>query len=129
MVRMNWTETAFVSMNAGILAIFYTLFGLIISIGLNTIFGECDNKWKKLHVAYKIGDVSSEIVILALIAFWSEHIIEIAPPFFPVRKELDLLVDSYISGIFYMYAIFLFMGSLSDKIKNIWESTSSRKTE
>ena len=130
MVRMNWTETVLVSMNAGILALFYTLFGVIISIGLHTVFGECDAKWKKLDLAYKIGDVSLEIIILAIIAVWSEYIVVLSPPFFHVRKELDLLVDNYISGIFYLYAIFLFMDSINDKIKDIWNSYDTpRKTE
>ena len=131
MVRMNWTEIAFVSVNSGILALFYTLFGVAISIALHAIFGDCDDKWKKMSTLYKIGDVSAEIVILAVIAIWSEHIIQVAPPFFPVRKELDTMVDSYISGVFYVYAIFLFMDSLSDKIKDIWESyhNPTRKTE
>ena len=62
-----------------------------------------------------------EISLLSAIAFWSAHVIEIAPPVFPVRKELDILVDGYISGIFYVFAVFVFMNDLTEKLKHIFE--------
>lgn len=72
---------------------------------------------EKRSINYKLLDVSLEISLLSIIAFWSGLIIELAPPLFPVRKELDTLVDNYISGIFYIFAVFLFMESLTNKLK------------
>jgi hypothetical protein len=118
---MNWRETGFVTLNAAALAIFYTMLGVLVSYILYHLFDSFDEKWKKERsLAFKLTDVSLEISILSIIAFWSAHIIELAPPLFPVRKELDTLVDGYISGIFYIFAIFVFVDELTDKLKYLF---------
>jgi hypothetical protein len=126
---MNWKEATFVTFNAILLAIYYTLFGLFVSFIMHYIFDEFDDKWKKRSTIFKLTDVTIEISFLAFVAFWLIHIVNIAPPFFPVRKELDTLVDSYISGIFYIYAIFIFTESLTDKLKFLFESTIGKHFE
>jgi hypothetical protein len=121
MVAMSTREIAFVSLNAVILALFYTLFGLFISFVLYYLFDEFDEKWKERSIFYQLADVSTEIALLAIISFWSAHVIELAPPFFPVRKLLDTLVDDYISGIFFIFAVFVFMNQFTDKLKFLFE--------
>lgn len=119
---MNWTETGLITLNAAILAVFYTLLGVLLSYVMYHMFDSFDDSWKEdRSLAFQLTDVSLEISILSIIAFWSAHIIEIAPPFFYVRKELDTLVDGYISGIFYIFAIFIFMDELTDKLKFLFE--------
>ena len=120
MLRMNGKEKFFISMNAAFLAIFYTLLGVFISYILYYLFDEYDEKWEKRSINYKVLDVSVEISLISIIAFWSGQLIEISPPIFPVRKELDVLVDGYISGIFYIFAVFLFMDSLTGKLKYLF---------
>ena len=118
---MNWTETGLITLNAAILAVFYTLLGVLLSYAMYHMFDSFDERWKEERsLAFQITDVSLEISILSIVAFWSAHIIEIAPPFFYVRKELDTLVDGYISGIFYIFAIFIFMDELTDKLKYLF---------
>ena len=121
MVAMSVREVAFVSLNAVILALFYTLFGLFISFILYYLFDEFDEKWKERSIYYQLADVSTEIALLAIVSFWSAHVIEWAPPFFPVRKFLDTLVDDYISGIFFIFAVFVFMNQFTDKLKFVFE--------
>lgn len=118
---MNWRETGLITLNAAILAVFYTLLGVLLSYVMYHLFDSFDEKWKEERsLAFQLTDVSLEISILSIVAFWSAHIIEIAPPFFYVRKELDTLVDGYISGIFYIFAIFIFMDELTDKLKYLF---------
>jgi len=117
MVRMNYREMIGVTINVAVLAIFYTIFGSVISYIMYHIFDEFDEEWKKRSELYKLTDVFIEIIIIALSAFWSAHIIEKLPPFFSVRKELDVLVDGYISGIFFIFAMFLFLDELTEKLK------------
>lgn len=117
MVRMSWKETGFVTLNSALLAICYTLLGVLVSFVLYYLFDEYDKAWEKRPLWYQLLDVFLEISLLSVIAFWSAHVIEIAPPIFPVRKALDTLVDSYISGIFYVFAVFLFMDGLTVKLK------------
>jgi hypothetical protein len=126
---MNWKEATFVTLNAILLAIYYTLFGLIVSFILHHIFDEFDDEWKKRSMAFKLTDVTLEISFLAFVAFWLIHIVNISPPFFRVRKELDALVDNYISGIFYIYAIFVFTEGLTDKLKFLFQSILGKHFE
>jgi hypothetical protein len=121
-MRMNFTESIGVTINAGLLALFYTLFGGFLSYIFYHIFDECDDKWKERSELYKFADVSLELVIVAVVAFWSAQYIEKLPSFFPVRKELDSLVDGYISGIFFIFAIFLFIDELTEKLKYLHHS-------
>lgn len=121
MIQMNWTETLFVSGNVCVLAIFYTLFGCLVSYVMYHIFDTHDSNWENRPLWFQLSDVSLETAILSLVAFWSAQLIEIAPPVFPVRKELDILVDSYVSGIFFIFAIFLFLDELTTKYKYLFE--------
>jgi hypothetical protein len=105
-MKMNYTEAIGVTINAGLLAILYTIFGAFISYVMYHIFDEFDDKWTKRSELYKFTDVTVEIVIIALVAFWSGHYVEKLSPIFPVRKELDTLVDGYISGIFFIFVHF-----------------------
>jgi len=119
-MRISWKEGLYVTINASLLAIMYTLFGALISYIFYHIFDECNDEWKKRSELYKITDVSVEIIIIANIAFWSAFYIEKLPPFMHVRKELDSLVDGYISGIFFIFAIFLFIDELTEKLKYLY---------
>ena len=121
MVKMSWKETLFVSGNVCVLAIFYTLLGSLVSYIMYHIFDTHDAKWEKRPLWFQVSDVAIETSILALVSFWSAQIIEIAPPVFPVRKDLDVLADSYISGIFFIFAIFLFLDELTTKYKYLFE--------
>lgn len=119
---MNYGEMLRVTANSAFLAIFYTLLGVLVSFVLYHVFDEWNDDWKKKSLTYQLTDVSLEIAFLSFIAFWSAHIIEIAPPVIPVRKELDLLVDGYISGIFYVFAVFVFMDDLTEKLKHLYNT-------
>jgi hypothetical protein len=111
------TEVIFMSLNASILAVLYTIFGALISYFFYHIFDDFDERWKKRSELYKFGDVFVEIVAIALAAFWSSQIIQELPPLFHVKKALDIMVDSYISGIFFIFAMFLFLDELTEKLK------------
>jgi len=62
-----------------------------------------------------------EVSLLALIAFWSVFTINTSAPIFPVRHEMAAFVDTYTSGMFFLYAIFLFMNDLGEKLKYVYE--------
>jgi heme/copper-type cytochrome/quinol oxidase subunit 2 len=119
-MRMSWKEAFYVTINASLLAIMYTVFGALISYIFYHIFDEFNDEWKKRSEAYKITEVTVELIIIANIAFWSAQYIEMLQPFVPVRKELDRLVDGYISGLFFIFAIFLFIDQLTEKLKYLY---------
>lgn len=117
---MKVAEIVGVTLNAGILSVFYTALGGILSYLLDYIIDRTDNNWESKPLWFQIGDVSLQLSVIGIIAFWVTYIMKVAPPIFPVRKELDSLVDTYISGVFFAYAMFLFITFLDDKIKFIY---------
>jgi hypothetical protein len=111
----------FLSLNVGILAIFYTVLGGVLSYGMHYLFDEFDDDWKSKSLMYQFFDVLVELILIGLVAFWTIFYIKDAPPVFPVSKEMDSFVDSYISGIFFSFSLFLFFGALESKIKYLYE--------
>jgi hypothetical protein len=119
---MNILQGIGITFNAAILALFYTVFGAILSYVFYTLFDDFDKTWENRSELYKFGDVIIEISMIAMIGLWSYRIIEALPPFFSVHKELDSMVDNYMSGIFFTYAMFLFLNELSQKICFLYEA-------
>ena len=108
------------SLNIGILAIFYTAFGGLMSYVLHYLFDDYDDEWKNSSLLYQVYDVCVELVVIGLIAFWTMYFMREAPPIFPVSKGMDELVDTYTSGLFFAFAMFLFLGDMTSKVQHIY---------
>ena len=106
--------------NIAILACFYTVFGALISYLLFHLFDDFNEEWQKSSLGYQLVDISAEISLVGIIAFWSSFVIKEYPPLFSVHQKLDHEVDTYISGLFFAYAMFLFLEDLSNKIKFLY---------
>ena len=109
------------TMNIVILALFYTLIGLLLSVLLYHLFDDCDKEWKAEHLAYQVGDIGLELGIIGSVAFWMTQITRGWAPIFPISKVLDLQIDTYVSGLFFAYAMFLFLEQLSEKVKFLYK--------
>jgi hypothetical protein len=109
------------TMNIVILAVFYTLIGLLMSLILYHLFDDCDKDWKSQPLAYQAGDITLELGIIGTIAFWTTEITRGWAPIFPIAKALDLQIDTYVSGLFFAYAMFLFLEQLSEKVKFLYK--------
>ncbi len=110
-----------ITMNAGLLAVFYTIFGGILSYVLYYIFDEHDDVWETQPTWWQISTVALELIVISIIGLWSALLIRDAPPIFHVSKEWDVFVDSYVSGVFFAFAMFLFLDNLSSKLKYLYE--------
>lgn len=117
---MKTSEILGVTLNVSILAVFYTALGGIISYLLYYFVDEHDENWEKKSTWYQVYDVSFQLAIIGILTFWITYNMREAAPIFPVRKELDLLVDTYASGLFFAYAMFLFIDYLDSKIKFLY---------
>ena len=108
------------TLNIMILGIFYTIIGLLLSVLLYHLFDDCDAEWKKEHLGYQLGDIGLELGIIGTIAFWTTEITRDYAPIFHIAKDLDIRIDMYVSGIFFAYAMFLFLDALSQKVKFLY---------
>jgi len=115
------SDVANLSLNIAMLAVFYAILGGFVSFVYHFLFDNFDDEWKKKSATFQLLDVMFEIAMLALIAFWSVFTINTSAPIFPVRRELAAFVDTYTSGMFFIYAVFLFMDDLGYKFKHLYE--------
>jgi len=118
---MEWNEVVGGTLNIAILAVFYTVFGAFISYILFHLFDDFGTEWKEQGILYQTSDVVTELTLVGSIAFWTTKIIKEYPPLFTIQTGLDREIDVYISGLFFAFSMFLFLGDLSTKIKHIYE--------
>ena len=118
---MKTSEIVGVTLNVSILAVFYTALGGLLSYLLYQFIQEHDQEWEKQPAWYQILDVSAQLAAVGIVAFWITYNIKEAAPIFPVSKKMDELVDTYISGIFFAYAMFLFIEYLDSKIQFLYD--------
>uniref|UniRef100_A0A6C0JPY9 Uncharacterized protein n=1 Tax=viral metagenome TaxID=1070528 RepID=A0A6C0JPY9_9ZZZZ len=116
---MKITSFLSITTDAVILAIAYTLIGIITSFVLYYLFDTFDDKWKKRSPVYQLTDITLEISILASVSFWSSVIIAYLRPILPVSKFFESMIDNYASSTFFLFAIFIFMDELTLKLKHI----------
>jgi hypothetical protein len=105
--------------NAAILAVIHTIYGAFISYLFYYIFDEFDDVWRARALYYKLLDVVLEIMLIAAFGYWASEMTHYIPPFFPTTKEKEIDVDSWVSGIFFVIALFLFLDELTQKLKYI----------
>lgn len=114
------TDIRNLSLNIAMLSVLYAVLGALVSFVFYYLFDEFDEKWEQKGVLYQTYDVIVEISVMALIAFWVVFTINTSAPIFPVRQAIASYVDTYTSGMFFMYTVFLFMASLGDKLKYMY---------
>ena len=110
-------ERLAVTGNAAVLAILHTIYGGFISYLFYYLFDEFDDKWKKRTELYKFTDVAVEIMLIAAFGYWASELTDIIPPIFPTTEKHREAVDTWVSGIFFVIALFLFLDELTDKLK------------
>jgi hypothetical protein len=120
MIPMTLDEIFRLTFNSTIVALIYTALGALVSFMLYYIFDEYNDEWKEKPSFYKFLDVTLEISILALVSFWSSYIIITLPPILFVRQALDSLTDNYSSNLFYIFAVFIFLDDLTEKLKHLY---------
>jgi hypothetical protein len=81
---------------------------------------EHNEEWEKKSIWYQVGDVSLQLAVIGNLIFWITYLVRQASPIFHVSRELDELVDTYMSGVFFAYAMFLFIDFLDSKIKFLY---------
>jgi hypothetical protein len=78
-------------------------------------------EWEKKGIAFQLFDIIVELSIISTMAFWLVYILNVSTPIIPVRKGLEDFVDSYTSGMFFMFAVFIFLTDLTSKLKYVFK--------
>jgi len=123
-IQLSLNDAVRVTGNIAMFSIVYTIAGALLSYVLYYLFDVYDEKnkeWEGKGLTYQIFDVSVEVSIIAVVAFWLVYFMNTSAPIIPVRKGLEDFVDSYTAGLFFIFSIFIFLGDLSNKLKYIFD--------
>ena len=125
--RLSWGDSVSITGNIAIFALINTLAGAVLSYLLWYVFDpydEADPKtmkvWEDKGLLFQLVDISLELAIIAVTAYWLAYYLNNAPPIIPVRKGLESDITSYTSGLFFMFAVFIFLNDLTEKLKYVF---------
>jgi hypothetical protein len=128
---MKLSEGLAVSLNVSILSVFYTVIGACISYVFYYLFDEYDpsNKktttWEKRGIAFQLTDICLEIALISTSSFWIVFFMNEYFPIIPVRTAFAPYIDTYATGLFFMYTIFMFVDSFGNKLMYIFNTNVS----
>ena len=120
-IHLTTGDSVRVTGNIVVYSIFYTISGALLSYVFYYLFDEFNEKWEARGLGYQLFDVSAEVSIIGVAAFWLVYFINVSAPIIPVRRGLEDFVDSYTAGLFFMFAIFIFLGDLTKKLTYIFD--------
>ena len=126
--KIRWKDVLSLSGNIAFLSIVYTFVGALVSFVFYYLFdeyGPTDEpargmEWEKKSMWYQMYDICFEIAVIGLISFWLTFTINTSAPIIPVPVHLAAFVDTYTTGMFFMFTIFLFMNDLSSKLVYVY---------
>ena len=123
-VHLSMGDSMRVTANIVIFSIMYAMAGGLLSFILYYLFDTYkppeSTEWETKGLVFQITDIALEIAIIGLVAFWLVYFINTSTPIIPIRRGLEDFVDSYTSGLFFMFAIFIFLDDFSNKMKYVF---------
>ena len=107
-----------VSANLAIIAVLYLFMGATISYIFKNVFPKHDTAWESWPRWMQILDISAEMSLIVVTAFWITYLARYLIPIIPVRPSLEHLIESSGGQVAFLYAVFVFLEVLDDKL--IW---------
>ena len=108
------------TLNLVFIGIFYVFLGGLLSWGMWRIFPEFNEHWEKQSNLYQLADVSMEISIVVIVAFWTTYLVHSFIPILPVTSALEGYLESFGGQMIFVYAVFVFLDTLDDKLKHVF---------
>jgi heme/copper-type cytochrome/quinol oxidase subunit 2 len=108
------------TINLVFIAIFYVFLGGLLSWCMWRVFPEFNEEWEKKSNMFQLLDVSAEISIIVIIAFWTTYLVHSFIPVLPVSQSLEGYLESFGGQMVFVYAVFVFLDTLDDKLKHVF---------
>ena len=108
------------TLNLVCIAIFYLFLGGLLSWTMWRIFPEFNEQWEKQSNMYQLADVSMEISIIIIVAFWTTYFVNSFIPILPVSSALEGYLESFGAQMVFIYEVFVFLDTLDDKLKHVF---------
>jgi hypothetical protein len=121
--NVGMSDAVALTLNIAMLAIVYTALGSFMSFIFYYLFDEYDLwhekglDWEKKSLFYQVADLFIEVSLIAIFSFWSTFIVNERFPIIPVKEKFADYIDTYSTGLFFMYTIFIFVDSFGYKLQ------------
>ena len=102
------------------MSIFYVFLGGLLSWIMWRMFPQFNEQWEKQSNMYQLADVSMEISIIVIVAFWTTYFVNSFIPILPVSSALEGYLESFGAQMVFIYAVFVFLDTLDDKLKHVF---------
>lgn len=109
------------TVNLVFVAIFYIFLGAAVSYVLKSLTPKFDAEWEALPNAVQAADVAMEISVIVLVAFWLTYVVHRWIPIVPLPSHLEHYIESFGGQMVFVYAVFLFMETLDDKLRHVFQ--------
>lgn len=116
------------TLNLMCIAIFYLFLGGLLSWSMWRIFPKFNEEWEKQSNLYQLADVSMEISIVVIVAFWTTYFVHSFIPILPVTSALESYLESFGGQMVFIYAVFVFLDTLDDKLKHVFNDFFGTET-
>jgi hypothetical protein len=116
------------TINLVCIAIFYMFLGVLLSWCLWYIFPKYSPEWEKQSDLYQLVDVSVEVSIIVVTTFWLTYIIHSIIPVLPLSAALEGYIESFGGQIIFVYAVFVFLEGLDDKLRHVYHDFFGTKS-
>ncbi len=107
-----------ITANLAIIGVLYLFLGATVSYTLRYLFPEHNAEWESWPRWRQILDIAAEMSLIVVSAFWVTYFARYLIPVIPVRPALEHLIESSGGQVAFLYAVFLFLEVLDDKL--IW---------
>ena len=120
-MKIGWTDAFLMSVDITVIGLLYTGLGIFISFIIYYLFEEFEEDWTSKTTTYQIIDIVLELTIVILCAFWISYIIRKFPRLLPIPPEQAFMIDTYAIEVFFLFALFLFLDGMTNKMKYMQE--------
>lgn len=112
------------TLNIAMLAVVYTTLGSFLSFVFYYLFDEYDIwterglEWETKPTWYQATDLLMEVALIAVFSFWATFTVNERFPIVPIRPQFASYIDTYSTGLFFMYTVFIFVDSFGYKLQH-----------
>lgn len=107
--------------NLAFITVFYLFLGAWVSYVFAAVTPKFDEEWKKQPRVYRVAEVTIELIAIVLLAFWISYLTRVIIPVVPLSPKLETYIESFGVQLAFLYAIFIFLGTLDDKMVHAFQ--------
>ena len=108
------------TINLMFIAVFYVFLGCLLSWCMWRVFPEFNEQWEKQSNLFQLADVSMEVSIIIIVAFWTTYVVNSFIPVLPITSALEGYLEQFGGQTIFVYAVFVFLDTLDDKLKHVF---------